>query len=610
MDPLHLTEARASLCEALSLRTRQFLDALTAVLTASKRRVCEEYTQALRIAAEDLDAPWSTDWRRLSQITSVRLRSSFGEKNDDRRPFDGLESRGAITSEECERWARIARTIDEPDLIARCSHLAWLNYPPRNRPPTVNDLAREAIRSYLKTAINLGLAVPSHYCQTRIFAAINLSRKISDATLEQECATASMFILDTQRDYTTASSYRLMEKLLEVKLLNSELRDLCVQICDEAAAFAEANPKSPCYDDRPSYMVDILARGYLETKMMWMRAANSQIKFTSDWTRIGHLHLRTRDYWLAQPESFQTAACAAHAQSDAVKAFEEAGVAAPEFDQHHAHLLRLQKREASLLMKTAGQPQVDNVLSELATRNAREFAQADFGEVMGRLLARHPPEYQTIVDMFNTQGSVSALLPQSRIAKDGRIVGSKPAVDIDTDVIMAMANWQRRFGAAFVLPAVRAMRDRFTDELLALLSLSEFVPVDRRQIYRRGIQAGLEEDWIISIHLLPQQIEHALRIWLQQEGLITSGLERNVQHEHDLNKMLVRDDVRRTLGEDLSLDLRASLTHQFGSNIRNMMAHGLIADNECASVDAVYLWWLSVRLAILWPPKPEEEASV
>jgi len=57
--------------------------------------------------------------------------------------------------------------------------------------------------------------------------------------------------------------------------------------------------------------------------------------------------------------------------------------------------------------------------------------------------------------------------------------------------------------------------------------------------------------------------------------------------------------MKEILGEDITFDLQGLLVEPAGSNIRNLMAHGLIAHDQFFSEPIVYLWWLTLRLCCL-----------
>lgn len=120
---------------------------------------------------------------------------------------------------------------------------------------------------------------------------------------------------------------------------------------------------------------------------------------------------------------------------------------------------------------------------------------------------------------------------------------------------------------------------------------------------------------MLVAHLIPPQIEHALRRLFEANGVIASGLHQSRQHEHDLNKLLSMKEASLVLGEDLQLDLAASLTHGFGSNVRNYVCHGLFDDDHYRSLEVIYVWWQALRLVLApqvmfpMPSEPTRETS-
>jgi len=133
-----------------------------------------------------------------------------------------------------------------------------------------------------------------------------------------------------------------------------------------------------------------------------------------------------------------------------------------------------------------------------------------------------------------------------------------------------------------------------------LVRQSAFVPVDRQEIYGRGIVAGLDGDLLLFTHLIIPQIEHSVRQLVGQAGGKTTSYRDGLMKERDLNQLLTEKDAGRdayaVLGEDLTWELRASLVEQSGPNIRNRVCHGLATIVECESPAAKYLLWLVLYL--------------
>jgi len=130
---------------------------------------------------------------------------------------------------------------------------------------------------------------------------------------------------------------------------------------------------------------------------------------------------------------------------------------------------------------------------------------------------------------------------------------------------------------------------------------SPWVPEDRSHLYAKGFHAGFYGDWPVASHLLIPQIEHSIRYILMQHGVIPSSIDMSgIQNEYDLNATLRWPELEEVLGNDIVFDLQAILISRFGSNMRNRMAHGLIGDYGFYSHEAIYLWWLTLRLCC-WP---------
>ncbi|MGB9666498.1 MAG: DUF4209 domain-containing protein, partial [Candidatus Cryosericum sp.] len=127
-----------------------------------------------------------------------------------------------------------------------------------------------------------------------------------------------------------------------------------------------------------------------------------------------------------------------------------------------------------------------------------------------------------------------------------------------------------------------------------------FVPAGREEIFARGMDAGMNGDFLVAVSLLTPQVENAVRIVLKKAGVVTSKIDmRNVEQERVLGALLDMDEAERVFGRDLMFDLRGLLVEKFGSNMRNELAHGLLDLDDFKGPDAEYLWWCALRLMFL-----------
>ena len=152
-----------------------------------------------------------------------------------------------------------------------------------------------------------------------------------------------------------------------------------------------------------------------------------------------------------------------------------------------------------------------------------------------------------------------------------------------------------------------ARRQILLDHNIALSDLTPFVSNNplvrpgREYLYAEGLRAGLVGDWVTAAHLLIPQFEDSMRYLLQKGGVTTSGMdEEGVQDERSLNATLYLPELEKMLGPDITFDLQSLLVEQYGHNLRNNLAHGLMSHGAFYSHSVIYLWWLILRL-ICWP---------
>jgi len=138
------------------------------------------------------------------------------------------------------------------------------------------------------------------------------------------------------------------------------------------------------------------------------------------------------------------------------------------------------------------------------------------------------------------------------------------------------------------------------DDWRAFTTDNPFVPVGREEIFARGMDAGMNGDFLVAVSLLTPQVENAVRFVLKKAGVVTSKIDmRNVEQERVLGALLDMDEAERVFGRDLMFDLRGLLVEKFGSNMRNELAHGLLDLDDFKGPDAEYLWWCALRLMFL-----------
>ena len=70
-------------------------------------------------------------------------------------------------------------------------------------------------------------------------------------------------------------------------------------------------------------------------------------------------------------------------------------------------------------------------------------------------------------------------------------------------------------------------------------------------------------------------------------------------HRRYFVEIPIAEKIKDIFDEDTLFDLKGLLVDISGSNLRNLMAHGLLDDEDFSSLLMSYLWWVTLRLCYL-----------
>ena len=210
---------------------------------------------------------------------------------------------------------------------------------------------------------------------------------------------------------------------------------------------------------------------------------------------------------------------------------------------------------------------------------------------------------------------------------DGRVISKTPGIkgttpsEEDEEAIRAEMNhthYSMLVGVAvqaLILPAldVLTLEHRLrTADFIELARRSPIVPIGREVLFGKALAEGFNRDFATSIHLLVPQIEHMVRFHLKSAGVPTAHLDQNgIENENGLSTLIELPECSTVFGDDLTYEIRALFCDQVGPNLRNNVAHGLLNDQEVQSIDAIYAWWLGLKLVFntFWNSLARDTAS-
>lgn len=219
---------------------------------------------------------------------------------------------------------------------------------------------------------------------------------------------------------------------------------------------------------------------------------------------------------------------------------------------------------------------------------------------------------------------LQALFPATVMSRDGRVIAKRPGMSFggesSDDEAVIHSEMVRDYGILVgivirgdIWPALEViqMEHRLREsDFVGLAMQSPIVPRGREGLFGKALFAGYDRDFVTALHLLVPQIEHMVRFHLKAAGAKTTNLDINgIENENGLSTLMDLPETIRVFGEDLSFEIKTLFCDPFGPNLRNELAHGLITEEDCHSIYAIYAWWLALKLVFntFWNAARREE---
>ena len=200
-----------------------------------------------------------------------------------------------------------------------------------------------------------------------------------------------------------------------------------------------------------------------------------------------------------------------------------------------------------------------------------------------------------------TKSPLSIIFSTSVLREDGKVDFVIPGMPLNkepSDELLQLHMWRM---AEMLRPVSAWISEQIRQHLCEehpwqdgclnwLLYDNLFVPKGRETIFERGIQAGIEGDYLVATHLLIPQLENSFRHALNQHGVLTTFLRQDgTQDEFPINKIVESEKFSQIFGEDLSFELRGLLAERAGANLRNNLSHGLVSAGSFFSPSNIIL---------------------
>jgi hypothetical protein len=527
----------------------------------------------------------------LGDITSMYLHPD--SKTEPFRPlFTSRDKRSAkiddFTSDQLKIMSEIIDELSNSDLKARFADVIWII----NKEYRFVEIAIDSYLSSSNILINKG---KHHQAIVRLERAINLATSLGKQNKNFD--KVKLFIEDIIDKYNSdGNNERFIYGLIKI-LFDKKTGDPTkyAQIIEKIAEKTEE--KGDLFSARDHW--ELAANWYL-----YMNDNDNQRKAL----------LNAAKTLVKQADSAVSKMNASTHLSQAIEAYRRIGNCKDIVEELHQKLLMIEKESLNEMQKFSTKVDFSKE-AKFAIEQVKGRNQNDAIFQLALLLSTSKIEdlEKEVKESINTSPLLH-IIGAMKVDESGKVVGRKPSLlSKDPNESEEAMNAEMFNHAEFnyfynVKGIIEPARQQIMSEhhlrlqdLSFIVSNNPFIPEGREFIYAKGLHAGFEGDFLISTHLLIPQVENSIRYILSQQGIITSGISSDgIQDEKSLNTILSHEKTKEIFGKDLLFDLKGLLVERYGSNIRNLMAHGLMHYHFFYSHNIIFFWGLILRICC-WP---------
>lgn len=583
-----------------------------AIIDNEKMKTCEHYCQlfaeAKHKANEEHKVTNEEIYSLLGAASSMYI--NLGSKTAPLSPgFVFQNGRSAIIDDfsesQIEFFCNWMDVINDPELKSRLADICWQR-------KSDYKIALITIDEYLLSADRL-LSIDNTswiYSEKRIERALTVAVSLGIENAPFKKVTQYIESLLTKKGWIDLSffSLQLMRLLQKYRVGDVERY---TQFCINSATYLES--QSEFYR----------ARHYWDMARQWCNVSKNENLQKRMQIRIAMTHELEADYSLNLSNP-QYMVVVSHLEN-AVQAYRRIGGMQDVIERIHQKMLEYEVKVKEELKEF--QTSIDIRDAVETSRNLVKGQTLDKSIKILALCISSPnvDELRKRVIEYFQEFPLQFLFSKQNINDKGKVTGKVPAMEVNGDesenegAIQAEMYHQSRISqslsvASFIQPIRLQINldnpNIHEYDFAGLVNNNPFIPEGREVIFARGLFEGLKGDFLLSTSLLIPQLENSIRFMFERNGVITSSLDQNgIQKELSLNDLFDKPEAKKIFGNDLLFDLRGLLSENLGSNLRNLVSHGLIDHDLFYSSESAYLWWLTIRLLVLLLIPSEKDSA-
>ena len=185
------------------------------------------------------------------------------------------------------------------------------------------------------------------------------------------------------------------------------------------------------------------------------------------------------------------------------------------------------------------------------------------------------------------------LFAKTMLNPEGNVISFIPTIDItnpeaNQSALLANMYYQAKqdeelhaqLSLNTILGLIR-MREEFTEDSLDfIVNNNAIIPSGRERIFRTGIYLGIKGNYYEALHILAPQVENLFRHIAEACGDVVIGYKNGIQQAHVLGSIFEMDNLKMCYDENILFTFQGLMEKKEGSNIRNLIAHGLMGEQE------------------------------
>lgn len=210
----------------------------------------------------------------------------------------------------------------------------------------------------------------------------------------------------------------------------------------------------------------------------------------------------------------------------------------------------------------------------------------------------------------NEQGSLVSLFTSVFIDGEGNTINTLPTAGEEDKgnvrlqyALTKRMNFVGDFYLRSVFDHIESLEKEENSFFDRLINLSVFISENRKKIINKGFMFAFNGDYYVALHILAPQWEFLLNRLVKESGKVPIDYKIDGTSRYDTVKPLI-EKLKDTLEENVIVTLE-NIFQPSGINIRNRIAHGLMAEDDAKSGSS--LFYLAIFLRFIAYGVPQKE---